>query len=70
MKNSEVRTQSRPLKHGEKIEKGDLFWTIQEDNRIVWVIICESYTGKTFDATTMCPMRRPITQSMAFIREE
>ena len=61
-----VRRFSRPLKSGEKIEKGDLFWTTEND-KILWLEVCEDYIGKDYDASLYVPMRRPIPQSMEFI---
>ena len=63
---SNLREMSRPLSSGETIQQGDLFWTCEED-RIIWLEVCEEYIGKEFDASLYVPMRRPITQSMEFI---
>jgi len=66
MNNSDIRKMSRPLKSGETITEGDLFWTNEGDGTI-WLEVCEDYIGKEFDAALYVPMRRPITQSMEFI---
>ena len=58
---------SRPLSSGEKIEEGDLFWSMSDHDTIQWLEVCEDYVGKEFDAALYAPMRRPITQSMEFI---
>jgi len=63
-----IKKMSRPLASGETIQEGDLFWTI-EDDRIRWLEVCEDYVGKEFDAALYVPMRRPISQSIDFIKE-
>jgi len=66
MNNYDIRKQSRPLKTGEIIEQGDLFWTTENDS-IMWLEVSEGYVGKEYDAALYTPMRRPIPQSMEFI---
>jgi len=67
MKNSDIRKQSKPLKTGETIKEGDLFWSMSDHDTIQWLEVCEEYVGKEYDAALYAPMRRPITQSMEFI---
>ena len=66
MKNSDIHKFSRPLKTGDTIQKGDLFWTYENDT-ILWLEVSEDYVNKNYDAALYTPMRRPITQSMEFI---
>ena len=66
MKNSRVRKMTRPLKSGEYIQAGDIFWTFENDT-VLWLEVSEDYVGKEFDAALYTPMRRPISNSMEFI---
>ena len=66
MCNSNIRKMSRPIKSGETLQEGDLFWTMENDN-IIWLEISEDYVNKKYDAALFVPMRRPITQAMEFI---
>jgi len=69
MKNSDVPKFSRPLRSEEIIQEGDLFWTFENDT-VLWLEVSECYWGSMYDPALYAPMRRPIPQSIQFIREE
>ena len=67
MKTSDVPYLTRPLKDGETIQEGDMYWCF--DERTKWIEVPESYLGVEFDAARYVPIRRPITSSIHFIKD-
>ncbi len=68
MNNSKINDQTKPLRTGDVIKEGDIFWTY-EDEKIQWLEVGVNYYGVEYDPAKYAPMRRPIPQSVDFIRE-
>lgn len=67
MENSKISKQTKPVKSGDTIQEGDLFWSMSDHDTIQWLEVCEEYVGKEYDAALYVPMRRVVTNSEEFI---
>jgi len=61
MENSEINDKTNPLKNGDIIQKGDVYWT--HVDAIQWLEVPERMYGVEYNSAEYCPIRRPTEDS-------